>query len=156
MERSIVAFHCDPEGDWVADLDCGHGQHARHRPPFVNRPWVKSEEGRVAMLGRKLDCLRCDRMEWPEGLEAYRRTPEFDELSIPAAFCSEHATKRGVWARIHVLSGSLDYHVGAPVGRSCRVDPSSPAIIVPEVPHRVEPKGPLRFFVEFSRVPTRT
>ena len=153
MKRAIVGFRCDEEGDWIADLDCGHGQHTRHRPPFVSRPWVVSEAGRKAMLGRPLDCLRCDRMECPEGLEPYRRTPEFDERSIPAAFQSEHATKQGVWARIHVLSGALCYHVGAPVDRSLRVDPSSPAFIVPEVPHRVETDGPLRFFVEFYRMP---
>ena len=153
MKRPIVGFHLDEEGDWVADLDCGHGQHTRHRPPFVNRPWVVSEAGREAMLGRELDCLRCDRMEWPEGLEPHRRTPEFDERSIPGGLRSDHTTKRGVWARIHVLSGMLHYHVGTPIRRSFRVDPSAPAIVVPEVRHRVEPEGAMRFFVEFHRKP---
>ena len=151
MKRTIVGFHRDEEGDWVADLDCGHGQHTRHRPPFVIRPWVASEEGRKAMLGRELDCLRCDRIEWPEGLESLRRTPEFDDRSVPAGLRSDHATKRGVWARIHVLAGALHYHIGAPIERSFRVDSSSPATIVPEVPHRVEPEGAVRFFVEFYR-----
>lgn len=156
MKRTIVGFHLDDEGDWVADMDCGHGQHVRHRPPFVNRPWVATEYGREAMLGTPLDCVRCDRMEWPEGLVAYRRTPEFDETTIPAGLRSEHATKRGVWARIHVVSGALRYHVGAPIHRSSRVVPSSDAAIVPEVPHRVEPDGSVRFFVEFSRMEVRT
>ena len=145
MKRAITGFARDEEGDWVAELDCCHGQHVRHRPPFVNRPWAASEAGREAMIGRELNCRRCDRMEWPEGLEPYRRTPEFDERTIPTAFRSEHATKSGVWARIHVTSGSLDYHVSTPIGQSFRVDSSSPAVIVPEVPHRVEPEGPLRF-----------
>ena len=100
MKRAIAGFHLDGEGDWVADLDCGHGQHVRHRPPFVNRPWVVSDTGREAMLGTGLDCVCCDRMEWPDGLVAYRRTPEFDETTTPAGLKSEHATKRGVWARI--------------------------------------------------------
>lgn len=157
MKRAIAGFHLDNEGDRVADLDCGHGQHVRHRPPFVNRPWAATESGREAMLGTTLDCVRCDRMEWPEGLVAYRRTPEFDETTIPAGLRSEHATKRGVWARIHVVSGALRYRVGAPIHRSFRVVPASGAVIVPEVPHRVEPDGPVRFFVEFSRmvVPAR-
>ena len=152
MNRTVTGFRLDDLGDWVADLDCGHGQHVRHRPPFVNRPWVASAAGREAMLGTTLDCVRCDRMEWPEGFVAYRRTPEFDETTTPAGLRSEHATKRGVWARIHVVSGVLNYRVGAPIHRSFRVVTRSNAVIVPEVPHCVEPDGPVRFFVEFSRM----
>jgi hypothetical protein len=33
-EQPIIAFHQDEQGDWVADLACGHGQHVRHRPPW--------------------------------------------------------------------------------------------------------------------------
>ena len=152
MKRRIVGFHLDEDGDWVADLDCGHGQHVRHRPPFVSRPWVVGEAGREAMLGAGLDCVRCDRMEWPEGCVAFRRTPEFDETTLPAGLRSEHATKRGVWARIRVVRGMLRYCVGPPIGRSFRVDPASSAVVVPQVRHRVETEGPVRFFIEFSRV----
>ena len=153
MKRAIAGFHLDEHGDWVADLDCGHGQHVRHRPPLAVRPWVTTKAGRVAMLGRELDCVRCDRMEWPDGLTTYRRTPEFDEASIPDGLRSEHATKRGVWGRIHVLEGELTYHVDAPIHRSFRIDPASSAVIVPEVRHRVEPGTAVRFFVELARVP---
>ena len=151
MKRTIIGFHLDENGDWVANLDCAHGQHVRHRPPFVSRPWVVSEAGREAMLGAELDCVRCDRMEWPDGCVACRRTPEFDETTVPAGLRSEHATRRGVWARIHVIRGVLRYHVGPPIDRSFQVGPASSAVIVPEVRHRVEPEGPVRFFLEFSR-----
>ena len=151
MKRAIIGFRLDERDDWIAQLDCGHGQHARHRPPFINRPWVVSEVGRKAMLGAELDCARCDRMEWPAGYAAYRRTPEFDEATVPGGLTSEHATKRGVWARIHVVSGVLLYHVGAPINRAFRVEPASSAVIVPEVRHRIEPEGRVRFFIEFSR-----
>ena len=151
MKRAIVGFRLDAHDDWVADLDCGHGQHVRHRPPFVLRPWVVTEDGRAAMLGSELDCVRCDRMEWPDGLAAYRRTPEFDEVSIPDGLRSEHATKRGVWGRIHVIEGGLRYHVDAPIHRSFRVSAASSAVIVPEVRHRVEPEAAVRFFVELAR-----
>ena len=155
MKRAIIGLRLDEPGDWVADLDCGHGQHVRHRPPFVDRPWTETEAGRHAMLGTELDCVRCDRMEWPDGFVVHRRTPEFDETTTPAGLKSEHATKRGVWARIHVLSGVLRYRVGAPIHRSFRVVPSSSAVIVAQVPHRVEPEGPVRFFVEFWRAERR-
>lgn len=60
MNRAIIGFHLDENGDWVADLECGHTQHVRHRPPWVNRPWVISEAGRAAHLGTLLNCLICD------------------------------------------------------------------------------------------------
>ena len=153
MKRAIADFHVDVNGDWVADLDCGHGQHMRHRPPLVMRPWVATEAGRAAMLGSTLECVRCDRLEWPDGLTTYRRTPEFDAASVPDGLRAEHATKRGVWGRIHVVEGRLQYHVDAPIHRSLRVDPASSAVIVPEVRHRIEPDGAVRFFVEFARAP---
>ncbi len=60
MERAIVGFHRDEAGDWVAELDCGHGRHVRHRPPWELRPWVLTCEGRESHLGFRLTCPKCD------------------------------------------------------------------------------------------------
>jgi len=57
--RRVVGFHRDDEGHWVAELDCGHGQHMRHQPPLVSRPWVLTDEGRAAFVGQELVCVRC-------------------------------------------------------------------------------------------------
>ena len=46
IARRIVAYHADELGDWVAELDCGHGQHVRHDPPWQVREWVTTERGR--------------------------------------------------------------------------------------------------------------
>ena len=62
MKRQIVAFRLDPENDWIADLDCGHGQYVRHNPPFENRAWTTSEEGRKSQLGVMLNCVRCEEL----------------------------------------------------------------------------------------------
>jgi len=59
VPRSIVGFHRDEEGHWVADLDCGHGRHVRHEPPFRVREWTQSEAGRQRMLGVTLACRKC-------------------------------------------------------------------------------------------------
>lgn len=59
MEQTIVGYHLDDEGWWVAELSCGHGQHLRHDPPWYNRPWVLTEEGRADRLGMTLLCLKC-------------------------------------------------------------------------------------------------
>lgn len=60
MDRRIVGYHVDDENDWVAELECGHFQHVRHNPPWINRPWAVSPEGRASMLGRPLPCRKCD------------------------------------------------------------------------------------------------
>ncbi|HYW35953.1 MAG TPA: DUF3565 domain-containing protein [Balneolaceae bacterium] len=63
MKQSIIGFQKDEEGDWVARLECGHTQHVRHNPPWMNRPWVTTEKGRKGRIGHKLNCKKCDRSE---------------------------------------------------------------------------------------------
>ena len=60
MEQRIVGFHTDEHGHWVAELVCGHDQHARHDPPLTTRRWVLTPVGRAWALGRRLDCKKCD------------------------------------------------------------------------------------------------
>lgn len=60
MRRKITGFRQDEEGHWVAELECGHGQHMRHNPPWTSRPWVTTAEGRAQFLGQRLWCKKCD------------------------------------------------------------------------------------------------
>lgn len=60
MKQAICGYHQDEEDHWVAELVCGHFQHVRHKPPFINRPWVVSVGGRQEMLGHQLKCKKCD------------------------------------------------------------------------------------------------
>lgn len=62
MNQPITGYHKDFENHWVAELACGHAQHVRHDPPWMERPWVTTEEGRNNHLGQKLNCVRCDEM----------------------------------------------------------------------------------------------
>lgn len=66
MKRAITGFHQDHEAHWVADLECGHGQHVRHDPPWMVREWVTTEEGRATRLGQDLNCVRCDELAYEE------------------------------------------------------------------------------------------
>lgn len=154
MERAITGFEVDGEGDPIAILTCGHAQHVRHNPPFINRPWVTDEDGRDSMLGKMLNCVRCEKFELPDDFIAYKRTPEFTEESVPAALRKDHSTKTGVWAKINVMEGKLRYRV--PVfGVETELSPDKRGIVVPEVLHNVEPLGSVRFFVEFYRAPDK-
>lgn len=60
VARRIVGYRQDEESHWVAELECGHSQHVRHDPPWQDRPWVTTPEGRARFLGTTLTCVRCD------------------------------------------------------------------------------------------------
>ena len=155
MKRTILGFELDHEGHWVAQLNCLHGQHVRHRPPFTLRPWTQTEGGRQQMLGTTLECLKCERRELPEGLVEYRATPEFDEKTLPAGLRRDHATKQGVWGILEVLTGSLRYEISSPFGHQEQLDAPAQAVIVPETLHRVVPLGAVRLCVRFLRADDR-
>ena len=60
MERGIVGFELDAQGEWVAELVCGHRRHVRHDPPLFPQPWVLEAEGRQRHLGAPLECRICE------------------------------------------------------------------------------------------------
>ena len=60
MRQKITGFHLDEENHWVAELACGHRQHVRHDPPWVEREWTQTEAGRRSRLGVELECVICD------------------------------------------------------------------------------------------------
>ena len=151
MERPIEGFRLDSASDWVAELSCGHAQHVRHDPPFRERAWVVTPEGRESRLGSVLDCLRCDRRELPSDYVAARRTPSFNEQTIPDGLQKLHSTKRGVWALIHVAKGELEYRILEPFNETSRLTPQTPGVVLPEVEHFVTPLGSVEFCVEFWR-----
>ncbi|MDQ6760879.1 MAG: DUF3565 domain-containing protein [Acidobacteriota bacterium] len=59
MQRKIIGFRQDANSDWIAELECGHGQHVRHNPPWMVRPWVTTPDGRAAQIGHELVCNLC-------------------------------------------------------------------------------------------------
>ena len=89
----------------------------------------------------------------PPDLVAYRRTPVFNEHTIPDGLRREHRTKPGVWAVISILEGRLRFRSLAPHSdaRLRQLSAGDRAVVAPEEPHQVEPDGIVRFFVEFYR-----
>lgn len=71
MNQPIVGYHLDEAAVWVAELACGHFQHIRHNPPWVERPWVLTEAGRTAMQGMRLRCKKCEQGDPPDGSPAF-------------------------------------------------------------------------------------
>ena len=89
----------------------------------------------------------------PANLRPYQRTPEFTETTVPAGLLKQHTTKAGTWGKILVLEGRLRYRILAPAPEEILLTPERFGVVEPQVPHEVSPDGPVRFLVEFHRVP---
>lgn len=87
----------------------------------------------------------------PENVAAYRRTPEFDEDSVPDVWLSPHSTKRGVWAKIIVLEGRLLYTIRDDPREEVYLDADHFGVVAPRTSHMVKPVGKVRFYIEFYR-----
>lgn len=150
MERRIVGFHEDGAGEWVATLSCGHRRHVRHRPPFEQREWVRTTEGREGRVGEAIECRLCDRAEPPPGLQLERTSPKWDERTVPRGLLRSHRLAPSTWGAITVHSGVLRFEMASEPPRSVELRPGSPVQYVPpEVEHEVEPIGQVRFDLAF-------
>jgi tellurite methyltransferase len=147
--RTIMGFHCDEKGDYVAELSCGHGQHVRHQPPFQLRPWIIDPEERAKRIGTALECPLCDRAEPPEGLRLARSSPIWNEQTIPVALLSSHRVGSRTWGEIHVYEGRMRFVMASEPILDVVVEANSTQAIPPDVEHRVEPLGPVRFSIAF-------
>ena len=148
--RDIESFRQDDEGDWIADLACLHSQHVRHRPPFLDRPWVVEESGRAARIGTPLDCPLCDRAELPDGLVLVRTAGPWTESTLPAALQTDHLVARHRWGVLRVLRGRARFEMA---GVDRVLEAGDVQAIPPEVPHRVTPVDQVEVAVDFMARP---
>jgi tellurite resistance-related uncharacterized protein len=89
----------------------------------------------------------------PEGMRPYKRTAVFTQDSIPAGLRRSHTTKPGVWGKIVVLSGELQYTILGDAPEAWVLSPERPGIVEETVLHEVAPLGPVEFYVEFYARP---
>ncbi len=87
----------------------------------------------------------------PANLNSHKRTPEFDENSVPKGLLGEHTTAKDVWGLIRVTEGSLVYRILEPEVEDILLDPSMAGVVEPQVVHQVIVDGQVKFFVEFYR-----
>lgn len=82
----------------------------------------------------------------PEGATPGRRTPTFTAESMPAGLSRAHVA--AVWAELVVISGSVLF-VEEDARRRVEAGPGDRVVIVPGVPHHVEPSADAEFYVQF-------
>lgn len=95
-------------------------------------------------------------MSLPPGLAFQRRTDVFTEETAPPGLLRAHSTKALTWGLIHVLEGNLVYRITDPRRPPSEVvltSKSEPGLVEPTILHEVDPRGQVRFFVEFHKSP---
>ncbi len=90
----------------------------------------------------------------PTNFTAYKTTKLFTDETVPKGFTKEHSTSKGVWALLHVRTGSLDFKIDENGQEAVyRITPDVPHVIVEEQPHHIVIDGPVSFQLEFFRDP---
>ena len=92
--------------------------------------------------------------ELPEGAVFVRATPDFDEHTVPAGLRSAHRVADGVWGRLMVKAGTLGLVFEDTAHERHVVTAGGTVVLPPGARHHVELVGPVRFAVEFHRVPS--
>ncbi len=147
--RTIVGFHPDEVGDWVAELSCLHSQHIRHQPPFRQRAWVLTASGRTERIGSDIDCPLCDRAELPDHLRLARTAGPFDATTVPPGLRRTHEVADGTWGVLRIVDGSVGIRIATvpPIDR--RLTRGDTQAIPPRVPHDLVIDEPVVFAVDF-------
>jgi tellurite resistance-related uncharacterized protein len=74
---------------------------------------------------------------------------------MPVGLLRAHRIARGMWGRIVVRHGRLNFRARTEPALEIVVNPDSIQAIPPEVEHEVRPLGPVRFSIDFLSIPER-
>lgn len=87
----------------------------------------------------------------PETVERYSQSPVFDETTMPAKLLSNHDLKAGVWGKICVKKGTLEYVIPGQPDQIFTIEAGESMVLEPELVHFIRPIGEVRFQIEFFR-----
>ncbi len=89
--------------------------------------------------------------ELPDGLVLARTTPTYDQDSVPPGLLKAHQVATGVWGRLSVKDGVLDFAFDEFPDEVRSIRAGQHVVIPPARPHHVTAHSPVSFFVEFYR-----
>ena len=87
----------------------------------------------------------------PEHVQSYKQTKRFNQSNVPKGLLQNHNTAEGVWGKIVIVSGRLNYTIHSPQEETIQLSPEQPGVVEPEIPHHVSVVGDVEFYVEFYR-----
>ena len=75
----------------------------------------------------------------PENINEISRTASFTNETVPAGLLKDHTTKKGVWGKLVVETGTVHYTVTDPdEAGEYQINEGDYGVIVPEQLHHVE------------------
>ena len=87
----------------------------------------------------------------PEGLVNYSQTPVFTAQNVPEKLTSVHNTKAGLWGKLVVITGGVDYFIPSQSESPAHLQKGDIGIIEPGVDHYVRLSDDASFKVEFYK-----
>ncbi|MGI9282385.1 MAG: DUF1971 domain-containing protein [Endozoicomonas sp.] len=87
----------------------------------------------------------------PDHVTAYKKTPVFDQDSMPAGLLKTHRTKEGTWGVLNVLEGSVVFCPEQQSTEKVSLSAGDQWVIQPEQAHHLELNGPVSCYVEFYK-----
>ncbi len=87
----------------------------------------------------------------PADVELIRQTGEFHEHSVPEGLLLAHHLADGVWGRLVVSSGELEFVFEDDVDGSIVLRADDRWVIPPRRPHHLVLRGAVSFHIEFLR-----
>ncbi|PIK16421.1 DUF1971 domain-containing protein [Halobacteriovorax sp. JY17] len=87
----------------------------------------------------------------PKNVTAYKKTPSYNENSIPNTLSSGHLTKEGTWGKICILKGTLIYVIENDPEEIIELSIQKFGVVEPQVSHHVKAQGEVEFYVEFYK-----
>ena len=109
-------------------------------------------KSKLQYRSRALDTMRHSQMkDIPSNVSPYKKTLIFTERTVPAGLLKNHNTKEGVWGKIVIESGLLEYTIQEPTYEITQLSPNNHGVVEPLIKHYIKPLGPVNFYIEFYR-----
>ncbi|NQZ59133.1 MAG: DUF1971 domain-containing protein [Lentisphaeraceae bacterium] len=89
-------------------------------------------------------------MKVPSTHKVYKKTPLFDQDSIPAGLRKKHNTAEGVWGRLVVVFGSVQF-IDFETKEVIVASPIRSVAIKPQRWHYLNVTGPVELYGEFYK-----
>lgn len=87
----------------------------------------------------------------PNTVKAYKQTAVFNQDTVPKGLLKDHSTKTGVWGKITLLKGEMQYSITEGDCEEVVLSPEKHGVVEPKILHYIKPLGEVEFFVEFYR-----
>ena len=88
----------------------------------------------------------------PPGATRTGASPEFAHDNVPKALLADHHTAEGVYGRVRVVAGELEFVFADDATQPIRMRAGDELIVHPQEAHHVVLGDDMRFFIEFYRV----